>query len=351
EEFRQIDGTTTKKYNGTGLGLAISKKILDLIGGNIWVESVEGKGSVFSFTIPIKYQQDRIKQAASSINPELLRKNARNPVLIIDDDQEVRYTIGQYLISNGYETIFAEDGETAIKLAIEKQPFAITLDLLLPNRDGWSILKELKENPKTKGIPVILVSIIGDKNLGFGLGAFEYFVKPISAEKLISAFKKLESIANKQIQKIVIVDDDEFEFEKFKKEFKDEKLSIEYIRDSEFAFNKIAEVQPDLIILDLLMPKIDGITLTNKLKSNSKTQNIPIIISTAKHLADEEQQFLANIAEDIIIKSSGDSSDVLKAVRDRLRLHEIDSLTPKDETEYGFNSSSVIEEEQTNNSA
>jgi signal transduction histidine kinase/CheY-like chemotaxis protein/HAMP domain-containing protein len=349
EEFRQIDGTTTKKYNGTGLGLAISKKILDLIGGDIWVESVEGKGSVFSFTIPIKYQQDRIKRAASNINPELLRKNARNPVLIIDDDQEVRYTIGQYLVSNGYETIFAEDGETAIKLALEKQPFAITLDLLLPNRDGWSILKELKENPKTKDIPVILVSIIGDKNLGFGLGAFEYFVKPISAEKLISAFKKLESIAKKQIQKIVIVDDDEFEFEKFKKEFKDEKLSIEYIRDSEFAFNKIAEVQPDLIILDLLMPKIDGITLANKLKSNSKTQNIPIIISTAKHLTDEEHKFLANIAEDIIIKSSGDSSDVLKAVRDRLRLHEIDSLTPKDETEYGFNSSSVIEEEQTNN--
>ena len=103
----------------------------------------------------------------------------------------MRYTIGQYLISNGYEVIFAEDGETGVKLAIEKQPFAITLDLLLPKKDGWDILKELKENLVTKDIPVILVSIVGDKNMGYELGAFEYFIKPISSEKLLSAFSKI----------------------------------------------------------------------------------------------------------------------------------------------------------------
>ncbi len=120
------------------------------------------------------------------------------------------------------------------------------------------------------------------------MGAFEYFIKPISAEKLLSAFTKLEFLAKKRIQKIVIVDDDELEFEKFKNEFKDENVTIEYIQDSEFAFNKIAEVQPDLVILDLMMPKIDGITLSHKLKSNNKTKHIPIIISTAKNLTEEE---------------------------------------------------------------
>lgn len=130
-----------------------------------------------------------------------MRRNVKNPVLVIDDDPEVRYTIGQYLISKGYEVLFAENGEVGVKLAIERQPFAITLDLLLPNKDGWSILKELKEDPITKDIPVILVSIIGDKNVGYGLGAFEYFVKPISADKLLSAFTKLESLAKKRIQK------------------------------------------------------------------------------------------------------------------------------------------------------
>ena len=346
EEFRQIDGTTSKKYSGTGLGLTISKKILDLMGGKIWVESIEGEGSVFSFTIPIKYQQEKRRLFRSRVNTEVLRKNARNPVLVIDDDSEVRYTIGQYLISNGYETIYAEDGETGLKLAQEKQPFAITLDLLLPNKDGWSILKDLKENPVTKDIPVILVSIIGDKNVGYELGAFEYFIKPISAEKLLSAFTKLETLAKKRIQKIVIVDDDELEFEMFKKEFKNEDVIIEYIQDSEFAFNKIAEVQPDLIILDLMMPKIDGITLSHKLKSNSKTKHIPIIISTAKNLTEEEHKSLKATVEEITFKSNGRPLDVLKAVRDRINLQEDDELSIlNSEVETVVNSSSVDEEE------
>ncbi|MBK7499939.1 MAG: response regulator [Ignavibacteriales bacterium] len=345
EEFRQIDGTTTRKYSGTGLGLAISKKILDLLGGKIWVASIEGEGSVFSFTIPVKYEQEKRKTEVMPVNVEVLRKNIKNPVLVIDDDPEVRYTIGQYLISKGYEVIFAENGETGIKLAISKQPFAITLDLLLPNKDGWSILKELKENFSTKDIPVILISIIGDKNLGYGLGAFEYFVKPISAEKLLTAFSKLESLAKKRIQKIVIVDDDELEFEKFKNEFKADNITIEYIQDSEFAFNKIAEVQPDLIILDLMMPKLDGITLSHKLKSNSKTKHIPIIISTAKNLSEEEHISLHEIVEDITVKSKGHPLDVLKTVRDRIKMQEVDEFFTNDDSEPSSNSNLLVEEE------
>ncbi|RPI65224.1 MAG: response regulator [Ignavibacteriales bacterium] len=345
EEFRQIDGTTTRKYSGTGLGLAISKKILDLLGGKIWVASIEGEGSVFSFTIPVKYEQEKRKTEVMPVNVEVLRKNIKNPVLVIDDDPEVRYTIGQYLISKGYEVIFAENGETGIKLAISKQPFAITLDLLLPNKDGWSILKELKENLSTKDIPVILVSIIGDKNLGYGLGAFEYFIKPISAEKLLTAFSKLESLAKKRIQKIVIVDDDELEFEKFKNEFKADNITIEYIQDSEFAFNKIAEVQPDLIILDLMMPKLDGITLSHKLKSNSKTKHIPIIISTAKNLSEEEHISLHEIVEDITVKSKGHPLDVLKTVRDRIKMQEVDEFFTNDDSEPSSNSNLLVEEE------
>jgi signal transduction histidine kinase/CheY-like chemotaxis protein/HAMP domain-containing protein len=324
EEFRQIDGTTSRKYSGTGLGLAISKKILDLLGGKIWVASIEGEGSVFSFTIPTKYVAEKRKIAAFPVNVDVLRKNANHPVLVIDDDPEVRYTIGQYLISKGYEVIFAENGETGVKLAIEKQPFAITLDLLLPDKDGWSVLRELRENSDTVDIPVILVSIIGDKNLGYGLGAFEYFVKPISADKLLSAFSRLESLAKKRIKKIVLVDDDDLEFEKFKNEFKDEDITIEYIQDSEYAFNKIAEVEPDLIILDLMMPKIDGITLSHKLKSYHKTKHIPIIISTAKDLTDAEHKSLKEIVEDITIKSKGLPLDVLKTVRDRIKMQEED---------------------------
>jgi CheY-like chemotaxis protein len=171
---------------------------------------------------------------------------------------------------------------------------------------------------------VILISILGDKNIGYGLGAFEYFVKPISSEKLLSAFLRLENLANKRIKKIVIVDDDELEFEKFKKEFSSEGIRIEFIKDSELAFNKIAEVQPDLIILDLMMPKVDGVTLSYKLKSNIKTKHIPILISTAKDLTDEEKKSLNNIVESIAVKSKGHPLDVLKIVRDRIKMQEVD---------------------------
>ncbi len=324
EEFRQIDGTTTRKHGGTGLGLTICRKITDLLNGNLSVQSEYGKGSTFEFSIPLKQTTKNYAFLKNKINVETLIKNRKNPILVIDDDEEVRYTIGQYLISKGYEVIYAEDGESGVKMAREYQPFAITLDVMLPNKDGWSVLKELKENSITKDIPVILISIMGDKNIGYGLGAFEYFVKPISSDKLISAFLRLENLANKRIKKIVIVDDDEMEFEKFKKEFSSEGVIIEFIRDSELAFSKIAEVQPDLIIVDLMMPKVDGVTLSYKLKSNIKTKHIPILISTAKDLSDEERKSLNNIVEKIAVKSKGHPLDVLKVVRDRIRMQEVE---------------------------
>lgn len=350
EEFRQLDGTSTRKYNGTGLGLAICKKIIDLLGGKIWLDSNEGNGSTFSFTLPIKYVQDRKKEKTLPINLDVLKKSIEKPILVIDDDAEVRYTISQYLISNGYEVIFADSGNVGIEMALEHHPFAITLDIMLTDRDSWSVLKELKENQITKDIPVILVSILGDKNLGYGLDVFDYFVKPISMKQLRSEFDKLESLAKKQIKKIIIVDDDELEFEKFKKEFKDDNISIEYIKDSEFAFNKIAEVLPDLIILDLMMPKIDGITLSHKLKSNVKTKNIPIIISTAKDLSAEEKKSLTSIVEEIAVKSHGDPLDVLKIVRDRIKIQEIqNNIFSNSENYYEHSADNISLEKHDNN--
>ena len=330
EEFRQADGSTSRRYGGTGLGLSICKKISDLLGGDLTMKSELGKGSVFTFNIPLNFVSEEERDVSENVNVQKLISNIKNPILVIDDDKEIRYTIGQYLTSKGYEVMFAEDGEKGIKMAIEKQPFAITLDLMMPDKDGWSVLKELKENEATKDIPVILISINGDKQIGYGLGAFEFFVKPISADKLLSAFSRLEHLANKRIKKIVIVDDDEFEFEKFKGEFENDQVSIEYIQDSEYAFNKIAEVQPDLIILDLMMPKVDGITLSYKLKSDIRTKHIPIFISTAKDLSEEERRSLNNIVEEIAVKSKGHPLDVLKVVRDRIRQQEISPQPGKD---------------------
>ena len=322
EEFRQADGTTTRKFSGTGLGLAITSRLTGLLKGSVSFESKSGEGSTFSVKIPFVKSRVPVPAAIQSLELESLVKNRNHPILIIDDDENIKITIGNYLNSRGYEAVFAENGLEGISKAIKLQPFAITLDLMLPNRDGWTTLKNLKDNPLTKNIPVILISILGDQKVGYGLGAFEYFVKPVSQNELLSTFVKLENLVNKRIEKVVIVDDDELEFERFKKEFKNEGVRIDYIRDSEFAFSKILEIQPDLVIVDILMPSVDGITLSHKLKQHKETRHIPIIISTAKDLSDVEKDSLQNIVEKITVKSKGHPMDVLKVVRDRIKMLE-----------------------------
>jgi signal transduction histidine kinase/CheY-like chemotaxis protein/HAMP domain-containing protein len=322
DEFRQIDGTTTRKYNGTGLGLSITRKIAELLEGKLPVESEIFKGSVFSFALPLNLIRVENEKLNTEINLEVLRRNNKNPVLVIDDDAEVRYTIGQYLISKGYNVVYAEDGEKGIEEAIRIQPFAITLDVMLPKKDGWNILRELKKNPETKDIPVILISIISDKNLGFGLGAFEYFVKPISAQKLLSTFTKLENLAHKKIKKAAVVGSDNEEFEKLKLEFKNEPLEIVSVEGGEEAINTLTELQPDIIIISLLMPNSDGITLTHTLKANRDTRHIPIIVSASSNFTEEEKSELNNIVENITVTSRNHPLDVLKIVRDRLIMQE-----------------------------
>ena len=322
EEFRQLNNSSSKRRTGTGLGLAISKKLADILGGSLTVRSELNKGSTFIFSVPFKQIELLNSDLNGKVNIQTLLKNRKNPILVIDDEEEVRYTIGQYLLSIGYEVIFAEDGEKGLQMAVANQPFAIILDILLPGLDGWGVLKELKQIPQTKDIPVILISIVVNKNFGYSLGAFEYLVKPISSERLLTAFSKLENLASKKIQKIVIVDDDETEFQKYKEELASDKIKIEFIKESEYAFNKISEIQPDLIIVDLIMSKIDGITLSHKLKSSTNTRHIPIIISTAKDITEDEKKSLSNIVEDITVKAKGHPQDVLKVVKDRIEMQE-----------------------------
>ena len=302
-----------------------------------------GKGSAFIFTIPFNFIEVRKQKQINTSAKQDLFPVISKTILVIEDVQSVRHTIGQYLNSRGYDTEFAEDGKTGIQKAIKLKPFAITLDVMMPEKDSWNILRELKEHEDTKNIPIILISILGDKNLGYGLNAYEYMVKPFSTDKLNIILEQLGNISKRKVEKIVLVDDDELEFDRFKAEFKNENIKINYIKDSEIAFNKILEMQPDLIIIDLIMPTVDGITLSHKLKTNRDTKHIPIIISTAKDLTREEINSLQNIVEDITIKTNGHPLDVLKVVRDRIRLQE--ARTVEDENDIELNDEDRIDAE------
>jgi signal transduction histidine kinase/DNA-binding response OmpR family regulator/HAMP domain-containing protein len=321
DEFRQVDGTITKKYGGTGLGLTICKKIADMLQGSISVSSKPGQGSSFTFIIPLNFIE-RIEKEGSSINAEKLLENRRNPILVIDDNAGPRDTIGQYLISRNYEVIFAENGEQGMKEAIKRQPLIIILNVMLTQKNGWEILNELKDNNATSNIPIILVSMLADRNVGYDFGAFEYLVKPLKSESLFTTITKLENLTNRKIKKITIVDDNEWAFENFKKEFNKNTIRIDYIKESELAFSRIMETQPDLVIIDLIMPKVDGITLANKIKTNRETKHIPLILVSSKDISEEEKNVLNNVVEKITERTKGHPLDILKIVRDRITIHE-----------------------------
>ena len=336
DEFRQVDGSITKKYSGTGLGLTICKKIADLLQGSISVYSQKGKGSTFVFSIPLNYVEKSEavgKNPVQTVNPIMPVQNDKNPILVIEDDDEVRFTIGQYLTARGYDVIFASDSTGGVEEAKKHQPVMIVLDVMIPGKDGWNILKELKKCDSTKDIPVIIISILGDKTLGYSLGAFEYIIKPFNPKQLSSALSNIESVSKKRIEKIVLVDNDETEFENLKKEFPDKYVTINFIQDGSLAYNSIIETQPDLVIINLIMTKVDGITLSYKLKSNKETKHIPIIISLANEITDKEKIALNEIVEKITVKSKGHPLDVLKVVRDRIKMSEFYSTSEKNAIE------------------
>lgn len=337
EEFRQLDGTTTKKYNGTGLGLSICKRIAEMLEGSLTVKSQIGQGSTFTFTVPLKLSTGESEEQYPS-NLGVQKRNRKNPILIIDNNSSVRLSIGEYLNSKGYSVDYADNGINGITRAKEIQPFAITLDLLLPNKDGWAVLKALKEDPDTRDIPVILISIMHDKNLGYGLAAFDYFVKPISHGQLFCAFNKLENYSRKKIEKIVIIDDDDSEEERLKAAFPNKAISIKTIKENNTAINRIVSIQPDLIILDLLVPGIDGITLAHELKNQKETKHIPIIISLDENLQSEQQESLQNMIEEITLKTKRHPLDVLKIVRDRIRIDELSSFVEEISASHSTNS-------------
>lgn len=323
DEFRQVDGTITKKYSGTGLGLTICKKIADLLKGSITVTSKINEGSIFTFKIPLNFIEKIDRERASKINIERLLANRKRPILIIDDKQDAKYSIGQFLISHGYNVIHSSDRKQGISEAINEQPLIIILNVMLSQKDALKILVELKENDKTKSIPVLLISIIQNQNLGYDFGVFDYIVKPFNSARLYSIITQLESLNSKKIEKIVIVDKDENQFANIKLVLKNEDIRIDYIKESELAFSRILETQPDLVIIDLIMPKVDGVTLTHKLKTNIETKQIPIIMSSEKNISIDENNLVNNVFEELTIKSKAHPLDILKIIRDQIRIHEL----------------------------
>ncbi|MBW2570022.1 MAG: response regulator, partial [Deltaproteobacteria bacterium] len=315
DEFKQIEGPLKEKPTGTGLGLAISKKMVEMMGGRIRVESEYGKGSCFQFAIPVK--EIIMAKRPPAILPEALDLS-KKLVLTIDDEVEAQEILKVYLKTEGYEVIQAYNAMETMELARKYHPFAITLDIIMPGKDGWDILHELKKDSQTKDIPVICISILDNREMGLFLGAFEYLVKPITKEQLMKELHRLEK--RFRIYDILIVDDKpqavEFLAQYLSGETNNYRVAKAY--GGKEGLGSVKEKRPDLIILDLMMPEVDGFEVIRHLKKSDETKDIPIIIVSAKKLTQEEVGYLNRNIEKIIRKGDFGKQELFKDIKKAL---------------------------------
>lgn len=313
QAFTQADASTTRKYGGTGLGLVISRKFCQMMGGDISVESEYGKGSTFTIDLPC-----RVEDLAESAAPKpaatapLPAAGSKRTVLVIDDDAIAADLMKRTLEKAGFAILIAHDGPTGIELARKHKPAAITLDVMMPNMDGWSVLTQLKNDPEVTNIPVIMATMLNDKPLGFALGAADFMTKPVDQNRLKNVLERL--CGPQQKGRVLIIDDDPNSRDVLRRLLEREKIDTDQAVNGSAGLEMLAKEKYSLILLDLMMPVMDGFTFLTVLRNNPATAHIPVVVVTAKDLTEADRQALHGSVNDIIQKGALDRDALLREV-------------------------------------
>jgi signal transduction histidine kinase/CheY-like chemotaxis protein len=320
EAFTQADNSTTRKYGGTGLGLTITRKFCQMMGGDIEVESVQGGGSTFTVHLPAEKmappKTPTIPLTEERLGTAINSAKGMPTVLVIDDDWTARDLMQRFLDQQGLHMVGAASGEEGLRLARELRPAVITLDVLMPGMDGWAVLTALKADPELAPIPVIMVTFVDDENMGLALGATDFLTKPINRKHLAQLLKKYRC-AHPPCP-VLVVDDDADLRKLTRRMLEQEGWVVEEAENGRVALDRVAENRPELIVLDLMMPEMNGFTFLESLRQHVAWRSIPIVVVTAKDLTAEDLQSLDGYVQYIVKKGPTPREDLLRELGDRI---------------------------------
>ena len=307
QPFSQVDASPTRKTGGSGLGLSISNHLIQMHGGRMGVESETGAGSTFYFTLPTFHDRKRNTTSSDS-----------RVILAIDDDPQVISLYERYLQPQGYEVAALYEPSRAVERALQVKPFAITLDIMMPGYDGWRVLNDLKSNPATRDIPVVVCSIVEEQEKGFSLGAADYLLKPILEEDILGALDRLNSDGS--IREVLIVDDDPHALRLIDKMLSEQgRYRPTMAEGGKSGWEAIQSRTPHALILDLFMPDLDGFTILERMRNDPKLRDIPVIVVSGGDLTSEQQDQLREFGQRMIKKGSLTEKELLDTLERALK--------------------------------
>jgi CheY-like chemotaxis protein/nitrogen-specific signal transduction histidine kinase len=321
QAFVQADSSTTRKYGGTGLGLTISRKFCQMMGGDIRVSSQLGEGSTFTIELPRIVQCDAdgspLGPAAAAdvvdITQSATSHGHRGTILAIDDNIEALDLIQRSLSRDGYRVVTCSSGEAGLSLARTVKPDVITLDVMMPQMNGWQVLAALKADATLAEIPVVLLSVVENKEIGLALGATDCLTKPIDWNRLDTLLERLTE--SDTPAPILVVEDDTASSELVRRLLERDGWTVDVAANGEDAMRQIRNRRPALVVLDLMMPVMDGFTFSDQLRAEPGCEEIPVVVLTSKSLTPDDHKRLNGHVADILTKGAYQRGDLLQLVR------------------------------------
>ncbi|APO73646.1 sensor histidine kinase/response regulator hybrid protein [Rhizobium etli 8C-3] len=339
QEFSQADSSTTRKYGGTGLGLAISQRLCRAMDGQITVDSTPGAGTKFTVWLPSAIELSPTLEGLPAPDTGLASDDpvrlATNVVLVVDDDKAVRDQMRWFLAREGCDVVTARDGAEGLDLARQVKPSLITLDVLMPGCDGWSVLQELKADPELASIPVVMLTMADNRNRGYSLGAADYLIKPIDRDTLRKLIAKFWSGAPNPALRVLIVEDDENTRQQWRRILSTEGCDVDEAGNGRVALERLIGAPADLIILDLIMPEMDGFEFLVELRKKPAFKAVPVVVVTAATLGEEDHRRLNGGVERVLAKSAFSRNELLEELRKMVARYIVKRSSPDEDRHDG----------------